>query len=437
MKPIAILMLFLSSHFFLSGQTIQQMVLCPHDTIVCLKSDGFALSGAIPDSGIYSGPGITISPSFNPGLANIGKHLITYTLPSNEFCTFYITVIDIPAVGNINSTDPFVCEGDVRTYSVDPIPYVLKYHWKFSASPFDTITSFPTVTINFTGNYNSGELTVMGINQCDSSTSNAFHITVNPKPIPTIKNLSDTLAFTDNVCQNQRLTYSADGDFSTVKWSVTGGSVEGDDNSRIVNVIWGRASGNGSLIASVEKNNCQGAAVREVVIGNDSAPVPAKIWLFGRNMLVCSDSMNAANEIRIQCYQWYKGAEVVGTKRYYVADSNDKSSLYTVKTSFDPDCSCANASKTFKFGQKETISPGQKMVVVPNPAHDKITLKFSPAAFRPGRLLLFSQLGIKVQEDVVTSPGTQTDISRLPAGIYFLEYVVEKQGVFSSRLIKL
>lgn len=67
---------------------------CPEDLSVCISEPAFSLTGAIPEEGSYSGTGVTAG-MFNPEIANIGSHTITYTLET-ESCEFAITVNELP-----------------------------------------------------------------------------------------------------------------------------------------------------------------------------------------------------------------------------------------------------------------------------------------------------------------------------------------------------
>ncbi|TNE79680.1 MAG: PKD domain-containing protein [Bacteroidetes bacterium] len=55
------------------------------DKIACLGEDPFALSGGTPSGGLYSGSGV-VNGEFNPGLAGLGNHTITYTITGSNGC---------------------------------------------------------------------------------------------------------------------------------------------------------------------------------------------------------------------------------------------------------------------------------------------------------------------------------------------------------------
>ncbi|MGV3504587.1 MAG: T9SS type A sorting domain-containing protein [Adhaeribacter sp.] len=52
----------------------------------CINTPAFALSGAIPAGGTWSGPGLTANGLFDPAVAGVGDHLLTYTVSGNFGC---------------------------------------------------------------------------------------------------------------------------------------------------------------------------------------------------------------------------------------------------------------------------------------------------------------------------------------------------------------
>jgi uncharacterized protein (TIGR02145 family) len=70
---------------------------------VCVDAAAFNLAQCSPSGGTYSGPGIGVSPQFDPGIAGIGTHSITYTYTDRKGCTNSatqtITVFDSTSTG--------------------------------------------------------------------------------------------------------------------------------------------------------------------------------------------------------------------------------------------------------------------------------------------------------------------------------------------------
>jgi len=74
-------------------------VTCPMDMTVCDYSSPFALTGATPEGGNYSGTGVG-SGIFDPSIAGAGDHVITYSYTDpdtgcSNSCNFIITVISV------------------------------------------------------------------------------------------------------------------------------------------------------------------------------------------------------------------------------------------------------------------------------------------------------------------------------------------------------
>jgi hypothetical protein len=71
------------------------VVTCPGNASVLLTDPAFALTGATPSGGTYSGTGVSAG-MFNPATAGLGMHIITYTFADanscSNTCTFTITV---------------------------------------------------------------------------------------------------------------------------------------------------------------------------------------------------------------------------------------------------------------------------------------------------------------------------------------------------------
>jgi hypothetical protein len=87
-----------------------------------------------------------------------------------------------------------------------------------------------------------------------------------------------------------------------------------------------------------------------------------------------------------------------------------------------------------KSGCTKTVAT---LRVSPNPAHDRIEVKISTDVTPASRILLFNQYGTLVLEQVVTSGDFQVDVSHLPPGLYFMEYLGGTDGKLTSKLIKL
>ena len=104
----------------------------------CLSDAPLALSGGAPVGGVYSGPGISTSPTFNPASAGTGNHVITYTYSDGNGCvntatdgfTVYNLQITNYNPGNSSTAGTrTVCDGDSPVFTVD-----------FATTPAGTVT---------------------------------------------------------------------------------------------------------------------------------------------------------------------------------------------------------------------------------------------------------------------------------------------------------
>lgn len=83
-----------------------------------------------------------------------------------------------------------VCRLSQQTYSVTPIANATSYIWSFP-SIGNQSTPTNTITVYFSDNANSGNITVQGINPCGNGIISTLPININPKPI--ITNVSNIL----------------------------------------------------------------------------------------------------------------------------------------------------------------------------------------------------------------------------------------------------
>jgi hypothetical protein len=97
--------------------------ICPDDFSVCIDAEPFDLTGATPDEGIYSGPGV-VDGVFDPSIAGTGIHVITYTV-CDLTCQFEITVVEIDATvvvdesSGIENNDGIICAEDEVTITAN------------------------------------------------------------------------------------------------------------------------------------------------------------------------------------------------------------------------------------------------------------------------------------------------------------------------------
>lgn len=90
---------------------------------VCVNSAPFALNGGAPVGGTYSGPGVA-SGNFNPQIAGVGNHIITYSFTDANGCTSTatstITVRSLPPATTSPSGAIAICQGSNLTITTNP-----------------------------------------------------------------------------------------------------------------------------------------------------------------------------------------------------------------------------------------------------------------------------------------------------------------------------
>ncbi len=136
--------------------TPSQNVSCPPNFSVCIGATPFALMGANPPGGTYSGDGVS-GGLFSPAVAGVGPHTITYSYfdgSSTSTCTFVITVLSGPTAGIINNTGTTVLTCSVNSITVTATGGV-NYSWSngsmiVGTSAMLTITAPGTYTVTVT-----------------------------------------------------------------------------------------------------------------------------------------------------------------------------------------------------------------------------------------------------------------------------------------------
>ncbi|MCK6690896.1 MAG: hypothetical protein L6Q97_02210 [Thermoanaerobaculia bacterium] len=178
---------------------------CPANISVCVDAAPFALGGGAPAGGVYSGNGVS-GGMFNPAVAGVGTHTITYTLCSLT-CTFSITVNPLPAVSididetsGLNNDDGVLCAGASATLTASGGS---SYTWS-------TNETTAAITVSSAGNY-----TVIATDANGCSAAASATITVNALPAAAITPSDVT------ICSNESALLTASGGASYL-WSPGG-----------------------------------------------------------------------------------------------------------------------------------------------------------------------------------------------------------------------
>ncbi len=410
------------------------------DTSTCIQGDPFNLNLLCsPTGGVYFGSPAIIGDQFNPIFAKVGVNTVFHGFikgkDTMKACSLNVMGFDtVYNAGDIVGSSS-VCRETYETFYVFPINNATKYLWSFSGSTINNyLTNGPSITLFFNNLFNSGILTVQGKNEyCKNPgpVSRKFNVNVNSKPNVSIENLANPIEIIDTVCKNIRTHYYVVEAYIGYQWSINHGKIIGDSLARKVTVNWGTITGDGTITVTVEDQmHCNGSSNRQVYITEDSAPSPSTVWLFGHNMLVCSDST-------VNSYQWYNDRTLIpgATDRYFLADTNNRNCYY-VQTCSD---ACCNWSDPFCFFGESAVRvlPGSKLTVYPNPMTDSFSLSVFPPNSKKIRIDLYNQFGTKVFEFELSYGKSNFNLSWLPSGFYYLKANDETEHFNMVKIIKL
>ncbi len=147
---------------------------------MCKNDASITLTQGTPTGGVYSGTGITTSPTFDPATALDGVNTITYSFTDANGCTNTPATTDIivnplPVVVITATPSATICEGETVQLSATGVG---THSWAPVDATIDDATSAtpnvtPTVTTTYTDVVTSG---------AGCTTTETIEITVNPLP---------------------------------------------------------------------------------------------------------------------------------------------------------------------------------------------------------------------------------------------------------------
>ncbi|MEX0982162.1 MAG: hypothetical protein WD577_13360 [Bacteroidales bacterium] len=152
---------------------------------VCVNTPPFNLTQGSPGGGIYSGTGITTSPQFNPSIAGIGTHTLTYTFTSGNGCVNYatrdITVNVFPLPDISGPVD--ICSPGTGIYFTT-LNADHSYVWTVSGGTIIAGAGTNQITVEFSAE-GAAEIQVTETNDITgcSGTSTLYDVTVHETPI--------------------------------------------------------------------------------------------------------------------------------------------------------------------------------------------------------------------------------------------------------------
>ncbi|MBM2815455.1 MAG: type sorting protein [Ignavibacteria bacterium] len=172
-----------------------------------------------------------------------------------------------------------VCERNQSTFST-PLIGGFTNLWLVSGGSINGSSTNNTVDITW-GNASTGIVKlVQTINATGCNDTATKSITINPLPVPLISG--------PNITQKEKIETYSDiiGGFSSYKWEVTGGTIQGADNNQSVNVQWAE-SGIGKVKLIVTNSfNCKDSTAIDVTI------TKANIQITGKNSVCENEATN-------------------------------------------------------------------------------------------------------------------------------------------------
>ena len=339
-----------------------------------------AISDATSYVWTYSGNGASIAGSSNSVSITFSANATNgdLTVFGRNSCgdgtskTLPISLALLPgAAGTISSNYPKVCQGQASVaYSVAAISNAdaSGYVWKYSGSGATINGTTKDVTITFSTNASTGNLTVYGTNACgDGAVSANYAITVNPLPVAAgvISGLPTVCAAQTGVAFSVPLITNA----TTYLWvnSVTGASFD-DLYSRTPTVSFSTAGSGYFTVRGV--NACGNGVISanySITVNADLAPT----LVMGSQGLICAGDPlfhdNTFNALNYSSLSWHSSGtgtfigETTKSPTYFpsAADvATGSVDLTVIATAISPCTSSISGKKKLVIQAKPLIDAG-------------------------------------------------------------------------------
>ena len=405
---------------------------------VCSNAAAFALNGGAPAGGTYSGPGVSAN-TFNPAVAGVGTHTITYAYTDLFGCSASASKTIV--VNNCNCITPGtpgpiagaakICAGSTVTYTINNNPNITTYTWSVPSTA--TIVSGQgtnSVSILFGANYVSGSVCVVATNACGTSPARCKTIskTTSTTPANIVGDLSG------HCVANANFSVPAIAGTVSYNWTVPAGvTITGGQGTNAISVT--TASGFVSGPVCVTANNgCVNSTARCATIYS----APAKPTVISGPVTVCAGQTNVAYSVvpvyGATTYTWSvpAGSTIVSGQNTTSIVVNFGTT--TGKVGVTAKNACGNRGTTttsITFNCRE--SNPALMNVFPNPATDKIELVFNADSDGNSEIQLLDLAGrVMLTKTISTTAGmnqTTLNLEGYSKGVYMLNLM--KNGVAS------
>ncbi|MGZ3864771.1 MAG: NHL domain-containing protein [Bacteroidia bacterium] len=348
---------------------------------------------------------VSMAFSFASSFPYHGKTIVPKSLSSTSVGNYFIGIADVNSVTQQHLNAPVssfsnntVCEGSLMSFTDGSTNGPNSWIWSFpGGNPATSVSQNPSVSYSVAGTYT---VSLTAGNSYGQGNTYTTLVTVNQLPGVSINSPSTT------VCDGTVLDLTAGG-ANTYTWSANAGSVSSGTVAvnPHVNTVYS--------VAGADVNGC----VNTATISINVLPAPSiTTWAYADTICFGStDTLYAGGALN---YLWDSNAGNVATDiaivtptvttNYFVTGSafngcgTTDSILITV-------INCTTSSDQIK---------GHSFEFYPNPATDKI---FVRSISEPGMITIYNSLGEIVSCIKSKNEREQIDVSKFPAGIYFVE----------------
>lgn len=219
-----------------------------------------------------------------------------------------VTVNPLPLATGIITGSATVCQGQASVvYSVPTTTNATSYTWSYSGTGATLLTTLNSVSINFTANATSGNLSVYGVNSCGNGTVSAIYpLTINSLPVITNQPVPSQIVCEGNAAS---LNIVASGDGLSYQWFKGSTLISGETTSTLT--FTSLVLGDGGTYHCVVSGtgSCNPVSSNNSILNVNQGPVI--ITLPASSQTVCEGDLvhftiGATNGVL--SYQWYKGA---------------------------------------------------------------------------------------------------------------------------------
>jgi hypothetical protein len=397
---------------------------------ICSNAQAITLTGGAPTGGTYSGTGVS-NGFFNPAVAGVGVHTITYTYTDGNNCsgsaTQSITVNTCCPPPNTPSSIQGlakVCIGTTLAYQVNSNATVTSYSWV--APVGTTIVSGQgtnQIQLLIGATFSSGSLCVYANNACGASIARCKTLTkhVAIKPGNLIGELSGHCETTGSVSVapvNFAVSYN---------WTVpTGVSITNGQGTNAITFLTAPGFVQGNVCVT-SNNGCMNSAAR---CANIYAR-PAKPTIVGPAS-VCAGQQGVAYNVNpsygATTYTWIvpSGSTVATGQGTTGITANFGANAGNVGCTAKNTCGNRGTS-TLAVAISCKLADASEIIVYPNPANEYFEVEFTSAS-KGATLLQLSDLSgrLILSQAIESTQGenqARVDVSHFSKGVYMLNLI--------------